>query len=200
MKKYYKEKRFNALTQPVESNTLQLISEARIISSYTNTGKKEIREVKALWDTGATVSMISSTLATEMDLLALAKIRIHGVNSHETVDQYQAQVVIMNRVTRNVKLAPAGLHKRDPKGPPDSEIELLLGMDIISQGDFFVGSHEVNGSIDLVFSFQIPSCLEPLDFVKEINSFNKEYADQQKRLAYSKSKPKKKPRSQRKKN
>ena len=46
--------------------------------------------------------------------------------------------------------------------------DVLIGMDLIGQGDFAITNFEGNTTL----SFGMPSCIE-IDFVKEINEYNK---------------------------
>ena len=62
-------------------------------------------------------------------------------------------------------------------------LEVILGMDVITQGDFSITN--LNGNT--VFSFRVPS-LHRLDYVAEINSAKKQYLRRQEKKQKRKTK------------
>lgn len=115
------------------------------------------RETWALWDTGATNTAISDSLAHDLGLLPIGKADVSGAHGVKTVDVFLVDVLLPNNAgVKSVKVTEAALE--EPLG-------LLIGMDIITLGDFVFTN--VNGNS--VFSFRIPSRGPEIDFVKDIN-------------------------------
>jgi len=100
---------------------------------------------KALWDTGATSSTISTELATKCKLPIIGQITMNGAGGSYLSYQYLAGLELPNniRIAQMVLNGFAGSDKFD----------MLIGMDIIVLGDFLVST--INGITR--FSFQIPS-------------------------------------------
>ena len=100
---------------------------------------------KALWDTGAQSSTISTKLATELGLLVISERMMTGAGGQYIAKEYLAGLLLPNKVAINA----ISLY-----GFVGSEhFDLLIGMDIITLGDFLVSTHD--GVMH--FSFQIPS-------------------------------------------
>ncbi len=109
---------------------------------------------KAIWDTGATGSVITTKVVDELGLAPITKTICRGVHSQERVNVYMVGMRLPNgvgiksmRVTETPQLA----------GPFD----ILIGMDIINIGDFAVSNFGKKTS----FTFRVPSC-ERFDFVE----------------------------------
>ena len=115
---------------------------------------KKIR-YNGLWDTGASGSMITARIAQELGLVPTGMQQSLHAQGSSFVNTYLVNVTLLNGIeVFNLKVGEGIL----PKG-----IDMLIGMDIISLGDFAL-THKNNGTI---FSFQIPSTHE-YDFVKQI--------------------------------
>lgn len=102
--------------------------------------------VNAIWDTGATHSCISSRLAKELKLVPNSKISTNTAAGLKISDIYTVDIELPNRVIIP-SVQVAGIDLID-------SVDALIGMDIISEGDFAVNSY--NGTTS--FSFRLPSC------------------------------------------
>ncbi|MDY5027140.1 MAG: SEC-C metal-binding domain-containing protein [Oliverpabstia sp.] len=119
----------------------QLINEAKLISNG-----KEFYTSKAQWDTGATGTCISGKVIQDLGLLHHGFVNIHTPSGEKTVKKYFVDIVLRNDVTiKNVEVMESEIGNQD--------IDILIGMDIISLGDFSVSNF--NGKTQ--FSFRIPS-------------------------------------------
>jgi hypothetical protein len=99
----------------------------------------------ALWDTGAQSSTISSVLAVKLGLPAIGQRVMNGAGGSYIAKEYLAGLLLPNRILIN------SISLYDFVGAP--HFDMLIGMDIITMGDFLVSSH----SGITHFSFQIPS-------------------------------------------
>jgi len=112
---------------------------------------------KAIWDTGATNTVISERLVNELELKPITQADVHGANISERVNVYQIDLLLPNRVAviDNLVSVARNIHGGD----------VLIGMDIITLGDFAVRNE--NGKT--VFSYRIPSAANHIDYVVEAN-------------------------------
>jgi hypothetical protein len=111
------------------------------------------REFKGIWDTGASASVITQAVVDACALQPTGIMQLHAVNSSKTTESYLIEVRLPNGVTvRGVRAAKAEIFGAD----------LLIGMDIITTGDFSI----TNVSGNTVFSFRIPS-QRRIDYVRD---------------------------------
>jgi len=112
-----------------------------------------IKEYIGLWDTGATGTVVTSKVVKELGLVPTGKITSHNANGSALVNTYTINVYLPNNV---------GFHFVKVTEGQLTGMDVLIGMDIISKGDFSITN--VNGNT--TFSFRIPSIKE-IDYVKE---------------------------------
>lgn len=106
---------------------------------------------RGLWDTGASFSCINQRIVDDLKLSLIGKKQISTANGAREVNTYVVNIGLPNNViVQNVIVACADL---------GSNIDLLIGMDIISLGDFAITN--VNGKT--TFSFRLPS-ISIIDF------------------------------------
>lgn len=141
--------------------------------TITNVTTGESIGTKGIWDTGATGSVITRSVAQSLHLKPISYTKVRGVHGENTVPVYNVKIILNNenisinaRVTECVELSD----KHD--------IGMLVGMNIIKMGDFSVSTY--NGKT--VMTFRVPS-LETIDYVKEIAEYNKYFKIHQLNLA-----------------
>lgn len=109
---------------------------------------------KAIWDTGATGTVITQKVVDECALSPTGVIEVHTAAGKTRTNSYLVNVWLPNKVIiPNVKAA---------LGELAGNVEVLIGMNIIGRGDFAV----TNKGGKTVFSFRFPS-VECIDFVKK---------------------------------
>lgn len=108
----------------------------------------------AIWDTGAARSVISENVVRACGLAQTGMARVHGVHGPATVETYFVNIALPNSIT------VAGI--RATKGALLSGDDVLIGMDVISIGDFAVTNYDSA----TMFSFRSPS-MGHIDFVAE---------------------------------
>ncbi len=119
---------------------------------------KEFKSIKkhymALWDTGSTMTVISDDLASKLNLEPVGYMMAETAGGHFKAKKYVISLNLPNRLNiENVMIASGKL------GPG---IDILIGMDIITLGDFAI----TNYNNKTVFSYRFPSS-EVIDFVKD---------------------------------
>lgn len=111
------------------------------------------KEFVAIWDTGATGSVISDKVVDECGLEPIGIANVHTTEGTGRSNVYLVNFILPNRVgIPRYKVTEGKLLGAD----------VLIGMDIISQGDFAVTKKEGKTT----FSFRIPS-QECIDFVEQ---------------------------------
>ena len=114
-----------------------------------------VKEYVAVWDTGAEVSSISHRVVKELGLLPVGRAKNYTA----------AGVVDVNTYVINIQLPMhLGVALLQVTGNDLGDVDMLIGMDVISKGDFAVTSF---GGIT-TFSFRIPS-KETIDYVAQDN-------------------------------
>lgn len=120
----------------------------------------------AIWDTGATSSCITQNVVSKLDLKPISITKMTSSGGVFDRNVYLVNIYLPNKVAIPfVKV----IEVSDLTQDVNDKIEVLIGMDIISMGDFSI----TNKDNRTCFSFRIPSISET-DFVKEFNrSFTK---------------------------
>ena len=110
-------------------------------------------KMRAQWDTGSVTTCISQEVVSKLKLKPTGSIIITTPSGSATQQTYTLDLILPDGISfKNLKVIGTQI---DALG-----IELLIGMDVISQGDFAVSNH--NG--ETVFSFRYPS-MERTDYV-----------------------------------
>lgn len=101
-------------------------------------------ETKAVWDTGATNTAISKNVIDDLSLKPSGKVNAHGVHGPNLVNTYLVHVGLPNRfLVSSIRVLEGKM----------SNIDVLIGMDIITKGDFVISN--ANGKT--AFEFGMPS-------------------------------------------
>lgn len=107
----------------------------------------------AIWDTGATNSVITQGVVDKCGLAATGIAQVHGVHGTKQVETYLVNIRLPNSVIfTNVRVTRGEIPSAD----------VLVGMDIINSGDFSV----TNSNGITKFSYRTPS-IEHIDYVAE---------------------------------
>lgn len=133
-----------------------------IFTTYSHVGVRDLRNkvrvssaidpednkrvFTAIWDTGATHTSISRRVSEELGLRPTGRMEMRGVNRTKEVNTYKVNLVLPN----NVRIEDLTVPEVSKLG---SAADLLIGMNVISLGNFVVSTHQGITS----FSFQCPS-------------------------------------------
>ena len=140
----------NAFTVTYKQITQKLISEA--VVEYNSKKMKVI----AQWDTGATGTCISTSVVDTLEMIHSGFVRIQTPSGESVRKTYCIDLVLPNKITvKQLKVNDSEIGKQG--------IDILIGMDVISGGDFAVS----NFMGKTVLSFRVPS-EKRTDYVKEI--------------------------------
>lgn len=157
---------FLAFTVKYSGYANRIITPVRITTAFdpSTTPQEEIRQYeasaydsKALWDTGATNSVVTEATVAALGLVPIGNVLVNHAGGCSTKNRYLINVLLPNKV------AVAGVMVSDmPENTGDFGI--LIGMDIISQGDLSISN--VNNLTCM--SFRIPA-YEMTDYVVASN-------------------------------
>jgi hypothetical protein len=112
-----------------------------------------LKEFVAVWDTGATNSVITEKVVAQCQLKPTGIAEVHTPQGSHRTETYLVGIILPNHVVfPSIKVS---------KGILTSPHDVLIGMDIIGSGDFAV----TNKDGKTVFTFRMPS-IERIDFVK----------------------------------
>lgn len=108
---------------------------------------------QAIWDTGATGSVITQDVVDACNLQPTGMKQVHGVHGVQLAEEFLVNIGLPNGVAfSNMTVI---------KGQLSPNVHALIGMDIITSGDFSI----TNFQGKTVMSYRIPS-LGKVDFVK----------------------------------
>ncbi|MDM7999311.1 MAG: retroviral-like aspartic protease family protein [Dehalococcoidia bacterium] len=148
---------------PLRSFTARCDKLSRVLLSEVQVGEpfepvkepppKDTKKFIAIWDTGASNSVISQAVVSSCGLKPTGMAKVHTANDDRVAATYLISVWLPNSVCFT--------NLRVTEGTIGGSADMLIGMDIIGQGDFAVTNYGGNTT----FSFRVPSC-ECIDFVK----------------------------------
>jgi len=124
------------------------------------------KKIRALWDTGASSSSIDGQLAKELQLIPIGKCIVAHAHGQSVVNRYSFDFALHNAFVLNLSTASEGIFS-------GGDFQMLIGMDVISLGDFFFGQYESTGKPCSYFTFSVPSIDRKIDFVEELNAKRK---------------------------
>ena len=149
------ERILNVLTTPCNVSIAYNPHDLKAKNQPYPTPKKYI----AIWDTGATGSVISEKVVKELGLQPAGFVPIYHAGGCGTFPWYKVNIMLPNNVGfYEIKVTQAKLTSAD----------VLIGMDIISSGDFSI----TNVDNKTTFSFRVPS-VKRIDYVEEQRNLQK---------------------------
>jgi len=131
------------------------ISQAFAPSSTPISRPPNAKQYTAIWDTGATTSVITEKVANDCGLRPVSRAKVYHAKGESTTAVYLASVFLPSKV--------AFPQLRMIEGIIAGDAEVLIGMDVIGQDDFAV----TNKDGKTVFSFRMPS-IERIDFAEQV--------------------------------
>lgn len=134
------QKILSAFTEKYNNIQKKIINNAVVVASET------YEPVIAQWDTGATGTCISKEIVQKFCLAPIGRVNVQTPSGIGVMNNYLIDLVLNNEVLfHNIPVMDSEIGKQG--------IDVLIGMDIISEGDFAISNY--NGKTQ--FSFRIPS-------------------------------------------
>ena len=128
------------------SFTVYVIDDIKQILTYNIKiqSNNKIMNVASLWDTGAATTCISKNVVKTLNLTSDEEVYIDTPSGRSKTKIYEIDIILPNEVyLKNIKVYETTIG--------DQGFDLLIGMDIISKGDFCVSG--VNGVITASFRY-----------------------------------------------
>lgn len=145
----------HAFTTRFDGRSTQLYNNVYILAN----GHKVI--VRALWDTGATMSAVSHKVVSDLHLIPIGRQVVSTPTGTKEADTYCIDAMLPNNVNvEGLIVIDSEIGSQNVGGEP---MGMLVGMDIISRGDFAV----TNRDGKTIFTFRYPSTTS-IDFVKQV--------------------------------
>lgn len=119
-----------------------IVSEIGIVTGVSD-AMTEVVRCKALWDTGAVYSVISRQFAAKLGLTSFDSGRAYTAQGSYDTSVYLLDILLPNKmIVKDLRVSDGEFQ----------DFDFLLGMDVISLGDFTVTNKNATR-----FAFRIPS-------------------------------------------
>jgi len=157
---------FHAFTVKAQGGRLrELVTQAQIFTSrsivhYFHVPRQDSL-VQAIWDTGATNTAVSSNVVGQLGLIPTGVVTAQDANNAYQTNTYLIDIGLPNGI-----LIP---DVRVTEASNLGNYDLLIGMDIITLGDFAI----TNGIGNTWFSFRIPPDGIQIDYVAKADAIQK---------------------------
>jgi len=148
--------RVDSFTAEASGIARVLTSEAHISQPFSPSSPPKspnLTRFTAIWDTGATGSVITEKVVKRCGLKPIGMVTAHTASGKEPRPVYLVSIFLPNKVCFSQLRVVEGTIK---------DADVLIGMDIISRGDFAV----TNKDGKTAFSFRMPS-IERIDFTTQ---------------------------------
>lgn len=136
-----------------------LKTEVSIGEPFETTGERiDIEKIKnkkfnAIWDTGATNTVITKNVIEQCDLKPIGMTEVSTAAGKINADVFLLSIFLPNKICFS--------SIRATEGDISGDCDVLIGMDLIIKGDFVI----TNTNGETTFTFRIPS-IEKIDFVE----------------------------------
>lgn len=149
-----------AFIQTYSGRAVELVTP--LVLKNPRNGKE--KKILAIWDTGATGTVITKDVFEELDILTIDVIGVSGVNSRSQAHVGIADIVFGDGV---LKLTGSRVMACDSIG--SEKAKMLIGMDIITMGDMSISNYGDTTH----FSFAIPPFENRTNLFDKANAVNK---------------------------
>ena len=122
---------YDSLVNVIQTDSIIMPS----IDEITKSGQLKYTQVSSMvWDTGATNTLISSQVVDALELVPLEESLVEGVGGIVKSLVYEISLYLANDIVfKNVKALCSDI----------GDYDLVVGMDIIAQGDFVVSNNQI---------------------------------------------------------
>ena len=151
-----KEQKVHALTNFNQGLAKTIVTPVEITNVFTS----QKISTKGIWDTGATDSVVTKSTATALGLFPVRRTMVRGVHGNKEVNVYYVNITLNNKnITLNAQVTECDELSND------SSVGMLIGMNIITLGDFAITNYQRNTTM----TFRVPS-IQKIDFVSGIKA------------------------------
>jgi len=151
-----------AFTVTYDGLSRTLVSDVLIADAFNSATSQSgqqtaFKQYKGIWDTGATASVITQKVVDDLSVKPTSMAQVTHAHGQTMAEVYLVNIALPNGV--------AFTTVRVTKGILGPGAEVLIGMDVIGQGDFAVSNHQNR----TVFTYRAPS-VQMLDFTGKVKS------------------------------
>ena len=115
-----------------------------------NSKQSNGERILAIWDSGATSSIITRNIIDKLKLQPVGVCQVAGIHGTEYEYTYYVDLMVPGEMTfKTLEVTEGDLE----------DVDVLIGMDVISQGDFCIS----NGNNETIVAFRSPAG-EPIIF------------------------------------
>jgi uncharacterized protein YchJ len=154
---------FRAFTKKHDGITNRIITDVQLTQAFDPnnppTPPPALVATTALWDTGATNSVITPSVAADLGVVPTGTIMVNSAHGSKPCNTYLVNLHLPNQVTITGVLVS--------ECEDTAHFGAIIGMDIIAAGDFSV----TNVNNKTWVSFRIPS-IASIDYVAEAQRLN----------------------------
>jgi hypothetical protein len=150
---------FHAFTQKYPGITNRIITPVQIAAAFDPAKpppNPNFLQTSALWDTGATQSVVTEATAKTLGLVAVGKSLVHYGKGHSHANTYLVNFLLPNHVGVQAVLVS------ECDDPVNNQFGAIIGMDIIATGDLTITNYNRQTWV----TFRFPS-MAAVDFVAE---------------------------------
>jgi len=150
---------YHAFTQKYPGITNRIITPVDVAAGFdpkNPPSNPKWLSVSALWDTGASQSVVTATTAKTLGLVETGKSLVHHAGGKGLASTYVVNFGLPNRV------GMPGILVSECTDPEHNQFGAIIGMDIIMSGDIAISNH--NG--ESVVTYRYPS-VGRFDFVAD---------------------------------
>lgn len=135
-----------AFTVKFKGKVSVLYCDVSISAASLTVAKPTRQDYRAIWDTGATNTVITKKVANDLGLKPIGRTQVKTASGTADCDVYLTDVILPNNIVmQNVRVTEGIL----------ADFDVLIGMDIIRMGDFAVTNNPDDDKT--VVSYRIPS-------------------------------------------
>lgn len=123
-----------------------VVTECIVSNVKTEDSSKLNEEIRclAIWDSGATSSLITRNIIDKLNLQPVGVCQVAGIHGTEYEYTYYVNLIVPGEMTFNTLEVTEG---------DLEDIDVLIGMDVITQGDFCIS----NGNNETIVTFRSPA-------------------------------------------
>lgn len=150
---------YHAFTQKYPGITNRIITSVHVAAAFDPANPPpdlKFLPTSALWDTGATQSVVTEATAKSLGLVAVGKSLVHYGKGHSHANTYLVNFLLPNQVGVQAVLVS------ECDNPVNNQFGVIIGMDIIATGDLTITNYNRQTWV----TFRFPS-IGGVDFVAD---------------------------------
>ena len=133
-----------AFTSVSPMYNMEIITDAFVSAPSKPSEKKSVIRVKALWDTGASKSVVTPHIIQQLGIKADGAAKVCHAGGESMVGTYLVDIILPNKIL----LPGIRVSECAEQGP---HFDIIIGMDIISLGDLSITGQGIKRMVSFCF-------------------------------------------------